>query len=275
METQREAKRMRQSAAISGRIAIWMAVAGACVTASVIAAWPSGEDTSAPPVEVVDARFLDGIAVLTGAAALPTSEDPVVSPGAVVDARFPAKDASRPCPLRAGAGETDELQRGLFSPRPSNPQTAAQPAGPTRAEAAVVVEATAAAATAVANNPVVAAADRHAGSVLNDAQIASIKERLSLTPDQQRMWPAVEVALRKLAYAKRDQGLRRSGARRGGHARNLAAIDPGSDDIKHLKSAAVPLIMSFSGDQERQLRALAQIAGLDKLIPGRNPDHAF
>src|SRR5205823_4752025 len=35
-------------------------------------------------------------------------------------------------------------------------------------------------------------------TVLNDAQIASIKERLHLTPSQERMWPAVAAALRGL-----------------------------------------------------------------------------
>ena len=37
------------------------------------------------------------------------------------------------------------------------------------------------------------------GAVLNDAQIASIKRRLNLTPDQERMWPSVESALRNLS----------------------------------------------------------------------------
>ena len=36
--------------------------------------------------------------------------------------------------------------------------------------------------------------------MLDDAQIASIKERLHLTPDQEEMWPAVEAALRNMAY---------------------------------------------------------------------------
>jgi hypothetical protein len=40
------------------------------------------------------------------------------------------------------------------------------------------------------------------GRVLNDAQSASIKGRLQLTPEQERMWPAVEAALRKISYTK-------------------------------------------------------------------------
>ena len=38
--------------------------------------------------------------------------------------------------------------------------------------------------------------------MLNDAQIASIKQRLKLTAEQERMWPAVEAALRKIVYTK-------------------------------------------------------------------------
>ena len=39
------------------------------------------------------------------------------------------------------------------------------------------------------------AAPTRPGALLNDAQIASIKSRLKLTPEQQRHWPAVEAAL--------------------------------------------------------------------------------
>jgi hypothetical protein len=96
------------------------------------------------------------------------------------------------------------------------------------------------------------------GAVLNDAQIASIKRRLNLTPDQERMWPSVEAALRNLTYAKK-----------GGHdaAQAVASIDPASPDVQNLKSAAMPLIMSFSGDQMRELQSISRVAGLDKLVP--------
>jgi hypothetical protein len=96
------------------------------------------------------------------------------------------------------------------------------------------------------------------GAVLNDAQIASIKRRLNLTPDQERMWPSVEVALRNLTYAKK-----------GPHdaAQAVASIDPASPDVQNLKSAAMPLVMSFSSDQMRELQSISRVAGLDKLVP--------
>jgi hypothetical protein len=96
------------------------------------------------------------------------------------------------------------------------------------------------------------------GAVLNDAQIASIKTRLKLTPDQQEMWPEVESALRELSFEKKSEGARRAVAYTG-------SIDPYSSEVQRLKSAAFPLIMSFSDEQKRELRVIAHVAGLEKL----------
>ena len=103
------------------------------------------------------------------------------------------------------------------------------------------------------------AAASRAGYMLDDAQIASIKKRLHLTPDQERMWPAVEVALRNMAYKRTQQAAAR------GAARNMqaAAVDP--EAVEGLKSAAVPLIMSFSSEQKEEVRSLAHVMGLDQL----------
>jgi hypothetical protein len=95
--------------------------------------------------------------------------------------------------------------------------------------------------------------------VLDDAQIASIKARLHLTSDQERMWPAVEAALRNMAY-KRTQRAAARGATRNVQA---AAVDP--EAVEGLKSAAVPLIMSFSSEQREEVRSLAHVMGLDQL----------
>jgi hypothetical protein len=88
------------------------------------------------------------------------------------------------------------------------------------------------------------------GAVFNDAQITSIKERLNLTPSQERMWPAVEAALRDLAYKKPAAGAQKS------------TLDPNSAEVARLKSAAFPLVMSFDYEQKRELRTLAQLIGL-------------
>lgn len=107
-------------------------------------------------------------------------------------------------------------------------------------------------------------AARHAarpGFVLNDAQIASIKKRLHLSPDQEQMWPAVEAALRNIAYAKARDGHRRGGA----DSTNVASLDPYGPEVQGLKSAAFPLIMSFSDEQRSEVRSLAHVMGLDQL----------
>jgi hypothetical protein len=106
--------------------------------------------------------------------------------------------------------------------------------------------------------------DKHSGTnvakqkptdkVLNDAQITSIKSRLKLTPDQQRYWPGVEAALRNITYKK-------DGSRSG----KMAAVDPNSPAVQQLKSAAIPLIMSFSDAQKDEVRQLARLMGLEQV----------
>jgi hypothetical protein len=90
------------------------------------------------------------------------------------------------------------------------------------------------------------------GYLLDDAQIAGIKRRLHLTPEQEEMWPAVESALRHIAVAKAHDPHRRG-------------VDPNSAEVQDLKSAAIPLLMSFSSEQKDEVRNLAHVMGLDQL----------
>jgi hypothetical protein len=172
--------------------------------------------------------------------------------------------------LRA-AEESAAADRALFIPAPTylppgyqQAAAAARPAPvlaaavplPTRRPAPVQL-------ASIAAKPAIPAHSlTRPGAVLNDAQIASIKRRLNLTPDQERMWPSVESALRNLSYAK-------ASPHHGGHdaAQAVAQIDPAGADVQNLKSAAMPLIMSFSGDQMRELQSISRVAGLDKLVP--------
>jgi hypothetical protein len=101
-----------------------------------------------------------------------------------------------------------------------------------------------------------ASASNRSAYVLDEAQIASIKARLHLTPDQEQMWPAVEAALRNIAY-KRTQLAREGGAA------NVQSLDPNA--VQGLKTAAVPLIMSFNEEQKEEVRNLAHVMGLDQL----------
>jgi hypothetical protein len=168
--------------------------------------------------------------------------------------------------LRASE-ESAAADRALFIPAPT--YAVAVPARPATVAAAAPIVAAARVPprrpapqvhlASVAAKPVVPARSlTRPGAVLNDAQIASMKRRLNLTPDQERMWPSVEAALRNLSYAKK-----------GGHdaAQAVASIDPASADVQNLKSAAMPLVMSFSDDQMRELQSISRVAGLDKLVP--------
>ena len=167
-------------------------------------------------------------------------------------------------------------QLALLNPEPMVPsvQPRTQPASmPATAPEAVAVRPATNAAPAPhrraepksAATPPADSAARHAnrpGYMLNDAQIASIKQRLHLTPDQESMWPAVEAALRNVAYAQM-----RNARHRGAPAdtAQLASADPESTEVQGLKSAAIPLIMSFSDQQKNEVRSLAHVMGLDKL----------
>jgi len=148
-------------------------------------------------------------------------------------------------------------QRAAASP-PSGPQApvrmaSAEPTAPQSAPAAKRLNEIKPAAVHNRND--------RAGFILNDAQIASIKTRLHLTPDQEQMWPAVEAALRNIAYTRSRE------ARRHGAPANtqLAAANADGVDVRDLKSAAIPLIMSFNAEQKDEVRNIAHVMGLDQL----------
>jgi hypothetical protein len=141
--------------------------------------------------------------------------------------------------------QTASLENVVLPAAPAHP--AAEPARPS-ANTAKPAKTYAAAARAPAAN--------RSGYVLDDAQIASIKARLHLTPDQEQMWPAVGAALRNIAY-------RRTQLAREGGAANVQSLDPNA--VQGLKTAAVPLIMSFNEEQKEEVRNLAHVMGLDQL----------
>jgi hypothetical protein len=93
-------------------------------------------------------------------------------------------------------------------------------------------------------------------AVLNDSQLASIKRRLNLTPEQERYWPAIEAELRKMEYTKSQGGTR------------TASIDMSKVNVDGLKSAGFPLVMSFSDDQRRELKSLTHLLGLESVMAG-------
>jgi hypothetical protein len=98
-------------------------------------------------------------------------------------------------------------------------------------------------------------------NVLNNAQIASIRQRLKLTAEQEQMWPAVEAALRKIVYTKTALNPQTHGAQSSGSP--VAYIDPSSAEVRELKSAAVPLIKRLNDEQKREVKMLAYVMGLE------------
>jgi hypothetical protein len=95
-------------------------------------------------------------------------------------------------------------------------------------------------------------------ALLSDAQIAGIKERLHLTSDQEYYWPGIESALR--AVARKIHAARQTNPNA-----SASAIDPDSEEVQQLKSAAMPLLFQLRDDQKEEVRRLARIIGLDKV----------
>jgi len=228
------------------------------------------------------------------AAALRSKEpSPAPTAAQMVALRFPqalgdapvVQEAAYERPVTAGAMVVGDTHLALFEPEPTvpgpaqsaAPQSTAQPA-PTQVAALSPASLAPDAAPAAwpkpdwrkpawpkpdprtsAVKPHPAAAPHlapHPGYVLDDAQLAAIKRRLHLTPDQERMWPAVEAALRNLSV-EREREARLAGA--------AGSVDPDSPQAQDLKSAAIPLLMSFSDEQKDEVRNLAHTMGLDQL----------
>ena len=95
-------------------------------------------------------------------------------------------------------------------------------------------------------------------SLLSDVQIAGIKERLKLSSSQEYYWPAVESALRAVARKLQAEKLSNPNAR-------PSQIDPDSEEVQQLKSAAMPLLFQLREDQKDEVRKLARIIGLEKV----------
>jgi hypothetical protein len=183
-----------------------------------------------------------------------------MAPSDSVNLRFPADWAEaevEPVSKMLALASADS-GIALFSPRPTYAYAA------TDADAPVMVEATPKPAPPAAPAKVALAsatakpAKPRSNHVLNDSQIAGIKKRLALTPEQERYWPAVEAELRKMEYSKKSP---QGGSR-------MASIDMSKVNVEGLKSAGYPLVMSFSDDQRRELKSLAHLLGLESVMAG-------
>jgi hypothetical protein len=200
-----------------------------------------------------------------------------MSPAEVVHLRFPADwgetDGGVAAPAMIAFASADGGIT-LFNPRPTYPiaapseaaistvdevtPAAAAPAGPKPADPTAASAPAKIALASATSKPVAAKPAHRSNAVLNESQIASIKRRLNLTPDQERYWPAVAAELRKMEYRKDGSG----------KTTRTASIDMSKVDVEGLKSAGFPLVMSFSDDQRRELKSLAHILGLESVMAG-------
>ncbi len=96
-------------------------------------------------------------------------------------------------------------------------------------------------------------------TLLSDEQIATIKDRLRLSSDQEYYWPAVETALR--AVARKIHASRHGDT----HVAGVPPIDPDAAEVQQLKSAAMPLLFQLREDQKQEVRSLARLIGLEKV----------
>jgi hypothetical protein len=90
-------------------------------------------------------------------------------------------------------------------------------------------------------------------NLLNDAQIASIKERLKLTPEQQQLWPSVEAALRTVAWRGSRDKLNHK----------TATLDP--KGVENLINVLIPFVKKLREEQKDELRMIAHLMGLEHL----------
>jgi hypothetical protein len=202
-------------------------------------------------------------------AQMPRTSSAVTAQISVADTfnlRFPADwvEPASPAPAVL-AFASAEYSTGLFSPRPAYPVANAEASAPPT-EAAPEPNASSQAAPAPAklalastSSRPAAAAQKRSNAVLNDSQLAGIKRRLNLTPEQERYWPAVEAQLRRMEYKRDASGKSTQGTR-------TASVDLSKVDVEGLKAAGFPLVMSFNDHQKRELRSLAHLLGLESVI---------
>lgn len=94
--------------------------------------------------------------------------------------------------------------------------------------------------------------------LLNDAQIAHLKDRLKLTPGQQKYWPEIEAALRGVVKQIYEANKKAHGA--------TVPVDTTTPEVERLKAAAVPLLTQLRPDQKAEVMTLARIIGMERMI---------
>jgi hypothetical protein len=253
----------------SGLSLALLGAAGACAIAGLVSGFTpeAGQAAELSPAEIVALRFPSGWEQPAVAEVEPT----LPSAPAAVQTSSPAKLAARPRPTTAQAVELSETRNAvrssadsIFSPYPTYALASAS-SEPVRLpeQALGYADPRNDSTAAPAPSPVerrAAPRPKEPNGLFNSAQLASIKERLQLSPDQEQLWPPVEAALRAIGY-RYNRGAQ--GARKGDT--RTAVVAPTNEEVQRLKSAATPLIMTMREDQKREVRALVHLLGLEQL----------
>jgi len=255
---------LARAGTVASALVVLLALAAAASLGVSLSAM-SRQPASPSPAEVVAARFPPPDATLPNqpvttfstANVMPvehweTFDQGALSGIATADPPWPTAPAIAAAP--PPAAETPPA-----ADTPPAAETAELPALQSKREAALETGIPAPAKPQAANVP----ARGRSNTVLNDAQIASLKRRLNLTPEQQRMWPAVEAALRKIVYTKTALNPHPRGAQSNGSA--TPYIDPASAEVRELKAVAVPLIQRLNDEQKREVKMLAYVMGLESV----------
>jgi zinc resistance-associated protein len=118
-----------------------------------------------------------------------------------------------------------------------------------------------------------------------EARLAALKAGLTLTPEQEKNWPAFEQAARDLQKLRFDRAASAMASRRSGDAprstdpaerlsQRATAMTETGNALKKLAEATDPLYKSLDDNQKRRFAILARLGGPDGLqFRGRDRDH--
>ena len=167
------------------------------------------------------------------------------------------------------------LAGSAFAQQPPAPQTPAAPP-PAQSQATPSPQAAPSAGADQRGPRGLSPEDR---SAYFDAHLAAIHAGLKLTPDQERLWPPVEGAVRDMAKQMMDmRQQRQSQAAPADPVERMARMGEAATKrgqaMTRLAEAARPLYASLSDDQKRRLRTLMRHPGHDegRSMMGRGDD---
>ncbi len=178
---------------------------------------------------------------------------PHLAPAQTVDAQPEAAPVRAAFPVSNAIGKSDRMARDLSLP--FAPSSTFEPLG-SHISRGVAETARTVLLVPPQWRQALARAEKPTNILLNEAQITSIRERLQLNAEQQRLWPDAENALRQLVTQ----------LYRAQKSRNASA--PDDAEIANIKAKAAPFLASLTNRQRNDIRLLAGIAGIDTAMLG-------